>query len=148
MFYINTETLEYPIQEGAIRALFSNTSFPFPFIAPEPYALVQEVQLPEFNRLRERIVTLTPEIIDGVWHRRYEVLPLAPEIVSENEAQALQQQGAQVRANRNQLLQQSDWTQVIDAKVNQIAWATYRQALRDITSQPGFPWEIIWPTQP
>ena len=52
------------------------------------------------------------------------------------------------RAKRNQLLTVSDWTQVIDAPVDQAAWAVYRQALRDITSQPEFPETIIWPTQP
>jgi hypothetical protein len=28
------------------------------------------------------------------------------------------------------------------------SWSTYRQALRDISSQEGFPWTIEWPTQP
>ena len=54
----------------------------------------------------------------------------------------------QVRAQRNSLLQQSDWTQVADAPVDQAAWATYRQALRDITMQSGFPENVVWPTSP
>ena len=36
-----------------------------------------------------------------------------------------------MRAVRNDLLAQSDWTQVADAPVDREAWATYRQALRD-----------------
>jgi hypothetical protein len=52
------------------------------------------------------------------------------------------------RAQRNVLLQQSDWTQVADAPVDQQAWATYRQALRDITAQAGFPETINWPIAP
>ncbi len=36
-----------------------------------------------------------------------------------------------MRAVRNDLLAQSDWTQVADAPVDRQAWATYRQALRD-----------------
>jgi hypothetical protein len=52
------------------------------------------------------------------------------------------------RAQRNVLLQQSDWTQVADAPVDQAAWATYRQALRDITAQAGFPETINWPVAP
>ena len=55
---------------------------------------------------------------------------------------------AQVRAKRNTLLQQSDWTQVADAPANQAAWATYRQTLRDITMQSGFPENVVWPTPP
>ena len=53
-----------------------------------------------------------------------------------------------IREKRNDLLKQSDWTQVIDAPVDQEAWATYRQALRDLPSQEGFPNEVTWPTEP
>tara|TARA_R110002096_G_C14392862_1_gene706692 strand:- start:57 stop:338 length:282 start_codon:yes stop_codon:yes gene_type:complete len=52
------------------------------------------------------------------------------------------------REKRNGLLSESDWTQVIDAPIDQAAWATYRQSLRDIPSQSGFPNEITWPTEP
>lgn len=62
-----------------------------------------------------------------------------PEIMSAEE---------EIRANRNGLLAASDWTQVDDAKVDKAAWAAYRQALRDITAQAGFPNDIIWPTNP
>jgi len=59
-----------------------------------------------------------------------------------------EQQAADVRAERNTLLAACDWTQLADAPVDKEAWATYRQALRDITDQPGFPSEVMWPTQP
>jgi len=52
------------------------------------------------------------------------------------------------REQRDLLLQQSDWTQVPDAPVNAASWATYRQALRDVPSQSGFPDNITWPTKP
>lgn len=54
----------------------------------------------------------------------------------------------QARSQRNALLAASDWTQMSDAPVNKVAWATYRQALRDITAQAGFPESIDWPVQP
>ena len=54
----------------------------------------------------------------------------------------------EARSKRNQLLTASDWTQVADAPVDQAAWATYRQELRDITSQEGFPEAITWPVAP
>ena len=54
----------------------------------------------------------------------------------------------QVRDKRNALLTASDWTQVADAPVDQAAWATYRQALRDLTDQVGFPETIVWPVAP
>lgn len=52
------------------------------------------------------------------------------------------------REQRDLLLQQSDWTQVPDAPVNSASWAAYRQALRDVPSQSGFPDNITWPTKP
>ena len=54
----------------------------------------------------------------------------------------------QARNKRNALLNQSDWTQVADAPVDQAAWATYRQSLRDITDQVGFPESVDWPATP
>lgn len=52
------------------------------------------------------------------------------------------------RARRDSLLSESDWTQVADAPVDKAAWATYRQELRDIPAQEGFPNTINWPTEP
>jgi len=54
----------------------------------------------------------------------------------------------QARAKRNALLTASDWTMISDAPVDQTAWANYRQALRDITDQVGFPEAIDWPVEP
>jgi hypothetical protein len=50
-----------------------------------------------------------------------------------------------IRAERDQLLAASDWTQVADAPVDQSAWAAYRQALREIPQQDGFPFDVQWP---
>ena len=55
---------------------------------------------------------------------------------------------AAIRTKRNALLAASDWTQVADAPVDQVAWATYRQALRDVTDQVGFPENVDWPVEP
>lgn len=54
----------------------------------------------------------------------------------------------QVRSERDRLLAESEWTQVADAPVDQAAWATYRQALRDVPQQAGFPHDVVWPEQP
>lgn len=56
---------------------------------------------------------------------------------------------AQVRAKRNGLLMQTDWTQLADVP-QQIKdlWDDYRQALRDVPQQEGFPHEVIWPEKP
>lgn len=54
----------------------------------------------------------------------------------------------QIRFRRNQLLTASDWTQIDDAPVDKAAWATYRQALRDVPEQAGFPDDVDWPEMP
>lgn len=55
---------------------------------------------------------------------------------------------AAARAQRNALLADCDWTQLADAPVDAAVWATYRQALRDVPAQSGFPTEISWPIPP
>lgn len=56
----------------------------------------------------------------------------------------------EIRAQRDQLLIQSDWTTLPDAqpKPNKEAWLTYRQTLRDITKTYSSPEAVVWPTKP
>ena len=58
------------------------------------------------------------------------------------------EQATNVRRSRTEMLKDCDWTQIADSTADKATWATYRQALRDITTQTGFPWTITWPTQP
>ena len=54
-----------------------------------------------------------------------------------------------IREERTKLLTATDWTQMPDySGANKEAWATYRQALRDITGQASFPNEVTWPVKP
>ena len=73
---------------------------------------------------------------------------LTSEEIKELELRLQSQLPQEVREKRNNLLKNSDWTQVPDAPVDKVAWETYRQALRDITDQSGFPSDIQWPTEP
>ena len=57
-------------------------------------------------------------------------------------------QSAAVRADRNARLAATDWTQIADSTADKAAWATYRQALRDVPSQAGFPQSVTWPQEP
>jgi hypothetical protein len=54
----------------------------------------------------------------------------------------------EVRSERNAKLAATDWTQVADTTADKTAWATYRQALRNVPTQAGFPWTIEWPEAP
>ncbi len=59
--------------------------------------------------------------------------------------------GADVRRKRDTLIAACDWTQIPDAPLSatqRAAWATYRQALRNVPAQAGFPAAINWPIKP
>ena len=83
------------------------------------------------------------ELIDGF----LKVLDEA-EVAQEQQAE-VDSQAHRVRVVRTLKLQASDWTQGKDiANEVSTAWATYRQALRDVPSQEGFPWNVTWPETP
>jgi hypothetical protein len=102
------------------------------------------------------------ELIDGKWFSKFSVGPVftdqpatdtmpaktAEEQMVEYKARKDEDQGRNVRASRNQLLSACDWTQLADSPVDKTAWANYRQALRDVSSQSGFPWTVQWPSVP
>lgn len=57
----------------------------------------------------------------------------------------------QIKFKRNGLLAESDWTQIPNnplTETKQQAWAVYRQQLRDIPQQLGYPSNVVWPQQP
>jgi hypothetical protein len=95
------------------------------------------------------------EQIDGKWYTKYVLGP----VFTDGETTAAEQEAAykatkdaeqakSVRQSRSDKLADCDWTQVADSPVDKTAWATYRQALRDITTQSGFPWSVTWPDAP
>ena len=95
------------------------------------------------------------EQIDGQWFTKY----IAGPVFTDGETTAAEQETAYkamkdaeqakaVRESRKTKLSECDWTQVADAPVDKTVWATYRQALRDVTTQAEFPWVIDWPKLP
>ena len=100
------------------------------------------------------------EQINGKWYTKYVLGPVFTDQITDGvtttaaeqetayKAMKDAEQAKAVRTQRGEKLKDSDWTQVADAPVDQAAWATYRQALRDISTQEGFPWTINWPEQP
>jgi hypothetical protein len=67
------------------------------------------------------------------------------------EANNLEIKKLSILSQRNYLLTLSDWTQVSDNPISgekKAAWAAYRQELRDISTQPGFPDTVTWPERP
>ena len=56
-----------------------------------------------------------------------------------------------INIQRVELLYESDWTQIPNNPLTaekQQEWADYRQQLRDITTQSGYPFNVVWPTKP
>lgn len=68
---------------------------------------------------------------------------------SQIETQLAEELAIEVRSKRDRLLIETDWTQGRDVVLsNDAEWKTYRQALRDLSSQSGFPSNVTWPTKP
>ena len=102
------------------------------------------------------------EQIEGKWYTKYVLGPIftdraatedepaktAAEQEAEYKAMKDAEQAANVRNSRTQMLKDCDWTQISDSTADKATWATYRQALRDVTAQAGFPWTIDWPVAP
>lgn len=82
--------------------------------------------------------------INGLWYTKYSVADMDADAIAAKDAE----QAKNVRNQRTEKLAASDWTQLTDAPINSSVWASYRQQLRDITAQAGFPWEINWPEAP
>jgi hypothetical protein len=100
--------------------------------------------------------------IEGKWYTNYILGPVFTDRAAEGDQPAQTaaeqetaykaikdaEQAKSVRTSRTQLLKDCDWTQIADSTADKTVWATYRQALRDVPTQAGFPWTIVWPTQP
>ena len=145
--------------EGEFRKLFPNTSMP------------QQLTEALINDFGADVVFEGPqasggtvyqysqrdgvEQVNGKWYTKYVLGPVFTdgETTAEEQEAAYKaikdaEQASAVRKSRGDKLADSDWTQVADAPVDKAVWATYRQALRDITTQSGFPWSVTWPDAP
>lgn len=138
---------KYPVSASDIRKKFPNTSFPSPITNADLTSFgVVSVTLQDRPSVTEtqRLVAGQPVLSNGSWTQGWTV-----EDFSAEEIQELQdQEAAAAREQRDGLLAASDWTQVADAPGDTAAWATYRQALRDLPASAGWPSNITWPTQP
>jgi len=161
---IRIRTTGAVMYESEFRASFPNTSMP------------QQLSESLLNDLGADVVFEGPqatggtvyqysqasgvEQVNGKWYTKYILGPVfidqvvdgvtttAAEQETAYKASKDAEQAKSVRASRDEKLKDCDWTQVADAPVDKAVWATYRQALRDVTTQTGFPWTTVWPTKP
>ena len=141
----NNQIAEWPIVN--IYQRLPQVSFSEPINhanLPDGFVYVGPATVPEYDSATQRLALEAPAMVNGSWQQVYSVVDLSAEQLQSNADSA----ASAARSTRDAKIAASDWTQVADAPVDQAAWATYRQALRDIPLQSGFPTDIQWPTAP
>ena len=129
---------------GKLNDLFPNTSFPAAGPNDE-WMTENNVQLvistKSYDSATQKLEVVDP-YLDGGTVYDVNVVDLTADEISANTSAANARAEKAVRDRRNKLLAESDWTQMADSPLTDEAkssWATYRQALRDITSHANFP---------
>lgn len=147
----NNQVVKYPFDIPELKKQYPTASFPVDIASNEQLLSefgvykVTPLQQPEYDKTTQKVISINPVYENGQWIQAWDIVDL-----EEEEKQYIHDNAAaEARAERNRLLIESDWTQGKDIpdSVSQV-WAAYRQALRDITSQEGFPFDVTWPTQP
>ena len=129
---------------GQLRRDNPNTSFPK---APSDELLARWDVYPYTVPVRPDFDPLVQECtegnfveVNGAW-----MLPWVVQDKAQDQAER------SIRSKRDGLLSETDWIVIKAYERNAnipAEWEMYRQALRDITSQEGFPYSVIWPTKP
>jgi hypothetical protein len=137
----------FPYSVSQLKQDNLNTSFPSSLTGIDLSSWgVQTVTVsskPSVNHNQKAVSESAPTLVDGIWTLGWTVRDLTTEEIA--------QEAKNARSNRDELLADSDWTQIPDSPLDdstKASWATYRTALRDITEQSGFPTDITWPTAP
>lgn len=129
----------FPYTISDLRRDNPNVSFPatVPDAELEIYGVyrVTAATAPETNP-RTDTLERSCSLVDGTWTEVWTKVQLDSAVAAEN-----------IRNQRNELLAETDWTQLPDSGVAS-AWTAYRQSLRDLPSQEGFPYTVTWPTKP
>ena len=148
MFIIITNDGPKKYTIGQLRQDNSNVSFPkeIPLETLAEYNVYPctLAEKPDYNNATQYITKGIPVEVNGAWIQPYDIHDYTAEEIIERE----QQEATEVREKRNQLLKDSDWTQIPDCTVDKAAWATYRQALRDLPENTADVFNPVWPTKP
>lgn len=140
-----------PITDYNFRLLFPDKYFEqvlLPAVVEElGWGLYDYTRPPECQKYEKAVEIVPVKDSRGIFMQTWSVVPMTDVEIAQVDAT----KAAQVREARSRYLYLSDWTQLADAPLSsekKSEWTAYRQALRDITSQTGFPWDIAWPNQP
>ena len=164
--------MEYRIQstgevktQGEVRRMHSNTSLPRVWDANVCSGLgidpVLAAPKPEVTGYTQAIRNGATQDANGNWVTAWSVVDMFADTTDDDgvtttkaEHEAAYQAdldakaSESVRTDRDAKLSESDWMVIKSAETGialATEWATYRQALRDITAQDGFPHNVIWP---
>jgi len=140
---VNNSVVKFPYTTYDLKQDNPGVSFPAELsdalLAGYNMYPVTEGAIPERDTLTQQLQSVVQQV-NGVWTRVWS-------IANYDESTA----EMHILNKRNKLLTDTDWTQLSDTSLDdstKAAWATYRQALRDITDQDGYPLSVTWPTQP
>lgn len=150
MAYVNTITQE-SAGIGQIRAAYPNTSFPkqptSEQLAGTDFDVLIVEDQPTYDRDTQKLEQAAIAQIDGAWKQGWSVVALSADEI----AAVANGKWSSVRLQREELLTEADHLVNIAADNGDTAGEaearTYRQALRDITTQAD-PENVIWPTKP
>lgn len=147
---VDGKPVGYPVTTQNFRALFPDTSFSWPFVAediePLGFGIYDFSNQPELGTFEKAVEVAPVKDEYGRWMQTWAVEPMT----DEERENRIQQEWDNVRGLRFVFLMQSDWTQIPNNPLSdekKAEWASYRQALRDITTQSD-PFNITWPTKP
>lgn len=146
----NQQVIEYPYSIDKLKKDNPKISFPSPISEAVLNAYdvkeVIAVNAPSINTHVQKIESNGIEFNSNTntWVTSWNVVNLSQQEIQEKEFNTANY----MREVRNDLLKGSDWTQLPDSSANTELWAEYRQQLRDIPQQAGFPLSINWPDLP
>jgi hypothetical protein len=140
---------QYPYNIYQLKMAHPNVSFP----ARPNDALLQEFGMFRVATDAQPLLSNTQVLeedppVFSMEYQRWTQVWRVREMAAEEVQQRNDNKASEIRTERNEKIANTDWTQLPDSPVDKAAWATYRQELRDVTAQSGFPWTIEWPTQP
>lgn len=143
----------HPVDEKNFRMLFRNTSFPEVLspevVEPFGFGVYEFTAQPHPKRFTKVVEDSPIKGNDGIYRQAWKFISM-----TESEKKAVtDEKAAEVRNERNMKLYMCDWTQLpeseeLNSKEFIKEWKDYRNQLRNITTQKGFPWNILWPEPP
>ena len=137
---------EWPIDVIDLRVKYPNTSFPDDITNADltSYGVVEikEVAKPSYNAQNQKVSEGDPVLDGETWKQSWTVTSLTSDEISLKTNELWES----IRSFRDELLAECDWRACSDRTMSE-DWKTYRQALRDITTQSD-PYNITWPTIP